>query len=488
MECSDFFLPASTSTSDSDVQEIPAPANHTNRPFPRTRERQRRARRQARSLEWQGAWGQIAGRIFEAIALDLDNHEDDDALETFRRSEQQREREAREYRAWELRLQIASRQGARDAFARNIPREIGERLDVVPVPQETAEERRAWGALDRAREAEAAATTTATGTPNNRRKRKSRSTTASPREPVSEEPQRKLKRPRTRRLPVQGEPSTSGTVASSVAGPSGSGAAAGSSSRDASPPLALAPLVTSPRPVGTNGALSPTAVQSSTEAPSFLSNLLKEVQMSTPSDDENVRNFFNPRNGVDPSSPVTSPSPSSHNTPRALSLTPPPHPRPSSPSTLSSYVEPVYPKANYSPTRGSGETSDSESRSRSGAFEIRQPRPRRPGLGQRSPTQPRSQNTSPTRAEAPVKQEGPARPEIPLEEKQKITGIVRAALKPHWRAQELTKEQYEVINRDVSRKLYEGIRHPSSLDDSAKKSWEKLASQEVARAVADLKV
>lgn len=210
--------------------------------------------------------------------------------------------------------------------------------------------------------------------------------------------------------------------------------------------------------------------------------------MSTPSDDENVRNFFNPRNGVDPSSPVTSPSPSSHTTPRALSLTPPPYPRPSSPSTLSSYVEPVYPKANYSPTRGSGETSDSESRSRSGAFEIRQPRPRRPGLGQRSPTQPRSQNTSPTRAEAPAKQEGPTRPEIPLEEKQKITGIVRAALKPHWRAQELTKEQYEVINRDVSRKLYEGIRHPSSLDDSAKKSWEKLATQEVARAVADLKV
>jgi len=480
MECADFFQPTSTSTSDSDVQEILPPPIQSRPPFPRTRARQRRARRQARSLEWQGAWGQIAGRIFDATDIDLDNHEDDDALETFRRSQQQREREAREYREWEQRLQIASRQGARDAFARNIPREIGERLDILPI-QETADERRAWGALDRAREAENP------GTPNNRRKRKSRSTTASPREPVVEEPERKLKRPRTRRLPVQGEPS--GSTSTAVAGPSGTNGAS------AAAPSAASPLSgdDTPRPAQTNGAANgasstvATAQQMvrNTEVPSFLSSLLKEVEMSTPSDDENVRNFFNPRNGVDPSSPVTSPSPSSHTTPRALSLTPPPFPRPSSPSTLSSYVEPVFPKANYSPTRNSGETSDSESRSRGGVSEIRQPRPRRPGLSHRSPPQSRSQNASPTRPD--VRQESPGKPEITLEEKERISGIVRAALKPHWRAQELTKEQYEIINRDVSRKLYEGLRKPSSLDDTAKKACEKIASQEVARAVAELK-
>jgi hypothetical protein len=64
---------------------------------------------------------------------------------------------------------------------------------------------------------------------------------------------------------------------------------------------------------------------------------------------------------------------------------------------------------------------------------------------------------------------------------------VRSALKPHWHANELTTEQYSVINRDVSRKLYEGIRDPTSLDDEAMKSWEKIATQEVARAVAETK-
>lgn len=234
--------------------------------------------------------------------------------------------------------------------------------------------------------------------------------------------------------------------------------------------------------------------------------------MSTPSEDENIRNFFNPRNGVEPSSPVASPTSSSHNSPRALSLTPPPFPRPSSPSTLSSYVEPVFPKANYSPTRNSGETSDSEGRFRGDATEIRQPRPRRPGHGQRSPTQARAQNASPTRLEPRPEPRPASRPasrpepkpesrpdpkpeakaenkaEIPLGDKERISGIVRAALKPHWRAQELTSHQYATINRDVSRKLYEGLRDPSALDKDAKKTWEKIAAQEVSRALSELKV
>ncbi|GKT88500.1 PHD-finger domain-containing protein [Colletotrichum tofieldiae] len=195
--------------------------------------------------------------------------------------------------------------------------------------------------------------------------------------------------------------------------------------------------------------------------------------MSTPSDDETVRNYFGTRSGVDPSSPVTSPSPSSRNSPRALSLTPPPHPRPSSPTlSLSSYVEPRFPKANYSPTRNTGDSSDSDSRS-NGA-EIRQPRPQRPN--RQRPNFSRSQDSSPTRPAA-----------IPFETKERISGIVRAALKPHWRAQELTSEQYANINRDVSRKLYEGLRDLQTLDEDAKKAWEKIASTEVARAVEELK-
>ncbi|RBQ76355.1 hypothetical protein VDGD_06563 [Verticillium dahliae] len=216
LECVDIFRPAaaSDSTSDSDVQAI-APSTNHRRPFVRTRERQRRARRQARSVEWQGAWGQIAGRIFEATDIDLDNYEDDDSLEGFRRTQQQRERESREYREWEQRLQIASRQGAGETFARSIPRAIGERLDIVQPVQETAEERLAWGALDRARQSanNNSSSSHRTVTPN-RRKRKPRSASTSPREAAAaaaEEPERKLKRPRTRRLPIQGEASGSGT-------------------------------------------------------------------------------------------------------------------------------------------------------------------------------------------------------------------------------------------------------------------------------------
>ncbi|KAG7131659.1 PHD and RING finger domain-containing protein like [Verticillium longisporum] len=486
LECVDIFRPAaaSDSTSDSDVQAI-APSTNHRRPFVRTRERQRRARRQARSVEWQGAWGQIAGRIFEATDIDLDNYEDDDSLEGFRRTQQQRERESREYREWEQRLQIASRQGAGETFARSIPRAIGERLDIVQPVQETAEERLAWGALDRARQSanNNSSSSHRTVTPN-RRKRKPRSASTSPREAAAaaaEEPERKLKRPRTRRLPIQGEASGSGT-----SGPAAAVAAAPVPAPAPAPPSATSPTDPSnsaasaarDHPLPINGSSSTSVpTRGITTAPSFLSSLLKEVEMSTPSDEENARSFFNSHNGVDASSPPTSPSPpSSRNSPRALSLTPPPLPRPTSPSSLSSYVEPVYPKANYSPNRQAGDTSDSESRARQHRHthsDIRQPRPRRPGQLHRSPTRPRSQVVSPAS-------------DLSREEKERVSAFVKSALKPHWDIEDrkITAEQYSNINRDVSRKLYDGLRDPAMAEDKAQ--WEARAKEEVTRAVAAL--
>ncbi|GKT47944.1 PHD and RING finger domain-containing protein [Colletotrichum spaethianum] len=482
---------SSSETSDVEVQPQPitqaarSAANRRNvvarRGFLRTQLQARNARREARSLEWQGAWDRIASRIYDATDIDLDNHEDEDLFQGFRRAQAQREqiREIQEQDDWQQRMNIASRLGARDIFAQNIRPTVGHRLDgapVEPVPQpappppETREEQQAWGALERAREAET--------TPNTR-KRKARSVTASPQEPA-QEPERKLKRPRTRRLPLQGE--ASGSASASASGSaSGSGSGAGPVAASASASTSASAVTSSPAPTTvlasrpqTNGATQRAQSPTSTEpGPSFLSSLLKEVEMSTPSDDETVRNYFGTRSGVDPSSPVTSPSPSSRNSPRALSLTPPPHPRPSSPTlSLSSYVEPRFPKANYSPTRNTGDSSDSDSRS-TGA-EIRQPRPQRPN--RQRPNFSRSQDSSPTRPAA-----------IPFETKERISGIVRAALKPHWRAQELTSEQYATINRDVSRKLYEGLRDPQTLDEDAKKAWEKIASKEVARAVEELK-
>jgi hypothetical protein len=71
--------------------------------------------------------------------------------------------------------------------------------------------------------------------------------------------------------------------------------------------------------------------------------------------------------------------------------------------------------------------------------------------------------------------------------KQSISRIVRSALTPHWRSSQLTAEQYEAINRDISRKLYEEVKDPTTVNEDTKQGWERIASQEVARAVASLK-
>lgn len=81
----------------------------------------------------------------------------------------------------------------------------------------------------------------------------------------------------------------------------------------------------------------------------------------------------------------------------------------------------------------------------------------------------------------------PARSPLPLEMKESISSIVRSALKPHWKSSQLTAEQYATINRDVSRKLYEGVTDGKSIDEDVRQTWEKLAQKEVARAVSELK-
>jgi len=69
--------------------------------------------------------------------------------------------------------------------------------------------------------------------------------------------------------------------------------------------------------------------------------------------------------------------------------------------------------------------------------------------------------------------------------KESISKIVRSALKPHWHSKKLTAEQYETINRDISRKIYEEVNAPE-INADMQKGWEQLATQEVARAVASL--
>jgi hypothetical protein len=90
----------------------------------------------------------------------------------------------------------------------------------------------------------------------------------------------------------------------------------------------------------------------------------------------------------------------------------------------------------------------------------------------------------------PPKDQSPTRPnaasDITHEDKIRINEIVKGALRPHWRSQKLTTEQYSTINRDISRKLYDEVKGAASLNDDARRQWEKRATKEVAQAVAEL--
>lgn len=426
--------------------------------MPRTQANMRRARRRARSDQWQRTWRRINDQVYDALALDLDNPDDDEALRNYRVSQRHRDREEQVYQRWRQRLDIASRMGAREVFASHLPQVLEEPVQVQrqqppPPRQETAEEKRAWGDLEKAMEANQPPN----GQASSSRKRKSRSATASPREPPRE-PERRLKRPRTKRVAHHTEAASSSTQQN------------GESSSAVAVPAPTA---------------EPSTVQGQNSgAPSFLSSLLREVEMSTPSDDETIQSLFGTSKlAVDPSSPAVSPSPSGHSSPRALSTTPPP--RGSSPLSLTSHIMPIYPPANFSPNRNGSDHGDSESRSRrqhhpngqhNGATEIRQPRPRRhQPVNITTNHVPQSPESSPTRGT------------LSLEAKESASNIVKAALKPHYKSGSITADQYTTINRDLSRKLYKEMTD-EILSDEVRSRCEKLATKEVARAVAELKV
>ncbi|CAI6088775.1 hypothetical protein V2G26_013790 [Clonostachys chloroleuca] len=458
MECRHLFQLADDPPTPADEIRSPRP-RYPPRPHPRdsrghnvrTRANLRRARQQARNFEWQGAWGHFAGRFFDLSDVDLDNADEEvEELEQFRRFQQL---DRRELQRWQQRVNIANRLGARETFANNIPPQISEYLQPPPI-EETVDERRAWGALERAREVEE-------GTPTNSRKRKTRSVTASPAEPV-QEPERKLKRPRTRRLPPQ----------------------QGEASASASSPVTSGPpnhRLTNGGPATRVAVAIPTAnreLNRDENGPPLVSSLLKELEPHAHSEDDNsvINSWWQ---GVpEASSPALSPVHSAHSSPRALSMTPPPLPsvggRPTSPTlSLSTHIEPRYPPANYSPTRNSSEQTESEPRvgrpTETRTLELRQPRPRRP-----SRATSRAEEASPTRAT------------MTPEEKKNINDIVKNALRPHWRAQKLTSDQYATINRDISRKLYEEVGDATALDQDTRRTWEKRVTQEVAQAIAGL--
>lgn len=74
-----------------------------------------------------------------------------------------------------------------------------------------------------------------------------------------------------------------------------------------------------------------------------------------------------------------------------------------------------------------------------------------------------------------------------LSAKSHIQRLVSTALKPLYNDATITKDEYTVINRDVSRMLYERIGDVEGLVDEQRSKWEKVAGEEVGRAVVALK-
>ncbi|GFF32995.1 PHD and RING finger domain-containing protein C126.07c [Aspergillus udagawae] len=417
------------------------PARTHERRTRRTRAQQRRlqSRNQMNSLHWARVWQSV----WDHLNLDLDFPFDDDGA-TARAIQQQRREEAnqREFRAWQRRFEVAERQGGSNRFRDTAalldieaPRPSRPRVPREPTPEpESLEEMRAWNAFERAREIE--------NNPSAARKRKEPTLSPSP-EPT--EPERKLKRPRTRR------------------------------------PQELAALALQ------NGESSRAAAQASarinaegSSEPSFLQSLLKEVEEASNPSGSNSHGPSAPvsvaptdHSSIGLSSPSISPAPSNQSSPRLSSATPPPYPRsrPISPIQLASPAEHSSPP--FSPiVSPPGSNND-----------VRETTPSHVGSSRPRSRIPRAA----LRLTARSPESSPTRPGLSLAVKSDIQKLVGGSLKPYYRSKVVSKDQYTDINRTISRMLYELVGDAQTLDTETKNSFGKIAAEEVKKAIDGLR-
>ena len=409
--------------------------HHTADRRTRGQQRQLRIRNQANSSSWARVWQSVWDNLNLDLDFPFDEGSDTARIDRAQRAASQR----RDFRQWERRFQVAERQGGanrfRDTASALLDLQATREHPAVLEP-ESREEIRAWNAFEKAKEIEL--------DPNPKKKRKS--ATNSPSDPESHaQPQRPLKRPRTRRTIDNAEVPTNATPEISA---------------------------TSSRPSGLHN------VAAQRNGPSFLQSMLREIETSTnPEGFQTQQNMqsVTGHSSPQPSSPGVSPTTSNHPSPRARSTTPPPSvaTRPGSPFSLTSKVEPIYPPAEFSPTRSPIDTAFAHRPHHEKWPTIKSRRRSRPPV--QSSGAPRSEDTSPTRAT------------MPLSTKTDLQRMVSTALSPHYQSNTVSKDQYTDINRNVSRLLYEKVGDAGSVKGEARKTWERLASEEVAKAVQSLK-
>ena len=409
--------------------------HHTADRRTRGQQRQVRNRNQAHSSNWARVWQSVWDNLNLDLDFPFDEGSDAARIDRAQRAASQR----RDFRQWERRFQVAERQGGanrfRDTASALLDLHATREHPAIPEP-ESREEIRAWNAFEKAKEIEL--------DPNPKRKRKSATTSPSDAESHAQ-PQRPLKRPRTRRTIDNAEGSINAIPEASVANSRSSG-------------------------------LHNVAAQGN--GPSFLQSMLREIETSTtPEGVQNHQNMQTVTGHSSPqaSSPGASPTTSNHPSPRARSTTPPPSvaTRPGSPFSLTSKVEPIYPPAEFSPTRSPTDMSLAHRPHNEVRQSIKSRRQSRPPVQSSSPT--RSEDTSPTRNT------------MPLSTKTDLQKMVSTALTPHYQSNSVSKDQYTDINRNVSRLLYEKVGDTGSVNGEARKTWERLASDEVTKAVQSLK-
>lgn len=417
----------------------------------RTRGQERRLRSRS-----QASWARVWQTVWDRLNLDLDfPYDDNHSGSQIRMSRREQTSERRDFREWERRLQVAERQGGtnrfRDTASTLLDRHSLRHRRKTSEP-ESGEEIRAWNALEKAREIQSNSTPA-------KRMRKSATASPSDMEPAPQ-PERRLKRPRTRRTQDIGEVSVDATRSSS-----------------ASRRRCL------PRASTSNGRITADP-NSGSNGPSFLQSLLIEVEASAAPDETKGQtrstSLYAPTPSADyssphPSSPRLSPSSSNYPSPRALSTTPPPYPitRPGSPTPLTSKVEPIFPRLEFSP-------------SRSPPLEVAHHEPREDEL----PSHPRSASPSLTLgpiavASSPLASEeaSPARVNMSFSAKTDLQRMVSGALKPHYKAKAVSKDQYTDVNRNISRLLYNHVGDIDALDGNGREKLEKFAIEEVSKAV-----
>ncbi|KAJ4298171.1 hypothetical protein N0V90_006070 [Kalmusia sp. IMI 367209] len=403
--------------------------------------RSRPRRRPRAPDEWVGVWQSVWDRLHFDIEFPF---EEDDHSDT--RSEIQR----RENEEWERRFELARQMGAGTRFraaadsitthrVRPSNRTIHREAPQTPKNPESQEELRAWNAFDKAREqvAEEEHQQPPSNADSNTRRRKRKSADSSPAdiEPAQEpQPERRLKRPRTR-LNVD------------TAESSATAARRHNAASHASPPAA-------------------TGGDSTTSG--FLQSLLQEVEVDRFAEDREiaapqpkrviVERACSPQNSSPGLSPVY-PTPHGMATPPPLNIS-----RTDSPTQHDQQLSPTY--SPYSPAGEDGRLGRRKTVHRH----------RSPGLN--SP--PRSKDSSPSRSSS-----------LSYSTKAELQRMVTAVLKPFYIKKDINKDEYTEINRDVSRLLYDRVSEAGAdalASQDTRDKWQNMASTEVDNAIKELSV